>query len=185
MICTPYGVADSPGKCYDLGPATREPPVPIESPYYSIANLNDVSTVWVFRDKDTRYLRGLVFEYSNGGERAVGTCRTGLDPVERCTDPSRLRFASFQVPVSPGMSPPPVRGRPLNVVQVKQGDGLEAGWTVCPERGWIETWFNHHELLIILTHDGDMSEEVLGACPPSPPWEGLGYPDSWSARMFE
>jgi len=188
LMYVPSGVSIALGHCFNLGSEISLVPVPMENPYFSMAKTHDVSAAWVFRDKDAGYLRGLVFEYSDGGERAVGSCRTGLDLVERCTDLSLLQFSSCQVPVLPGMNPPPLRSRPLNVVHVRQSDEVEAGWKICPKRGWIETWFNHHELVMLLTYnDGDpgISEEVLGAGPPSTPWEGLGSLDSWSVQMFE
>ena len=183
--CRLGGVTDSPKEDDGLWPIYDQPPIPVERPFCSHAELHDISTVWIFRDRDTKYLRGLVFRYHNGGELAVGTCRTGLDPVEKCADLSRLQFSSRRISASPGTSPRSLRQRPLNVVQVKQSDVLEAGWTRCPSHGRIEVWFNHHEMVLAFSYvDGEGSKkvEVLRAVPP--PWEGLGGLGSWSVELF-
>lgn len=47
--------------------------------YFSSAPLTNIERMSVFEDNESRFCRGILFEYTNGGSRAVGQCRLGVD----------------------------------------------------------------------------------------------------------
>lgn len=49
---------------------------------YSEAPLEDVVVAKIFHCKDGLVLRGLLFEYRNGSQRPLVSCRLGVDPCE-------------------------------------------------------------------------------------------------------
>ncbi|KAI0104219.1 hypothetical protein GGR51DRAFT_561028 [Nemania sp. FL0031] len=58
----------------------------------STASLEDLRLVEVFYDENGRYCRGMLLYYQNGGCRAVGQCRVGLDSSKQFSQPSRICF---------------------------------------------------------------------------------------------
>lgn len=54
-----------------------------ETMYRSYAPLAGISCAYLFEDSNTGCCRGIIFQYANGGSRAVGQCRIGVD---RCTE---------------------------------------------------------------------------------------------------
>ncbi|OAA63514.1 hypothetical protein SPI_03677 [Niveomyces insectorum RCEF 264] len=63
---------------------------PFRDAYFSQAPLDHIVRVRVFSDKEHRFCRGLVVAYKNGGMRALGQCRIGVDPVSEYENPSCL-----------------------------------------------------------------------------------------------
>jgi hypothetical protein len=55
--------------------------------YCSSAPLARVSAATVFFDKETELCLGILFQYENGGLRAVGQCRLGFDPYKKYAEP--------------------------------------------------------------------------------------------------
>lgn len=92
--------------------------------------------------------------YQNGAQRALGECRLGVDPSERCSALSCLAFASDTVPDD--------RGRSRYVVRVVvlpsppspddgDSDVDDGTWTSCFEGSLVEIWFTHRDMLLTLS----------------------------------
>jgi hypothetical protein len=48
--------------------------------------------VQIFYDEDNAYCRGILFEYENGGQQALGQCRLGVDSHKTCVKPLSFGF---------------------------------------------------------------------------------------------
>jgi hypothetical protein len=46
---------------------------------------------------------GLIIDYKNGGQRALGSCRVGVDPAERCAKLEDIRFCSVLTTLGVGV----------------------------------------------------------------------------------
>lgn len=62
--------------------------------YFSWAPLSGIRSIRTFNDKSTGLCRGIIFQYDNGGLRAVGQCRQPVDPSTLVLRPSMLCFRS-------------------------------------------------------------------------------------------
>lgn len=60
---------------------------------FSAANLKNATHLSVFEDKVTRACKGVIIEYANGAQRAIGQCRVGEDPVVEYRNPEKLCIA--------------------------------------------------------------------------------------------
>ncbi|KAJ3485697.1 hypothetical protein NLG97_g6758 [Lecanicillium saksenae] len=91
------------GAVYPLGTASRDEEgeeeevfyrnplslaAPFDHAYFSYAELHDVASVEVYHDKALHICRGVLVRYSNGGERALGQCRIGVDAVRVFEQPT-------------------------------------------------------------------------------------------------
>ncbi|KAJ6780427.1 hypothetical protein PWT90_09615 [Aphanocladium album] len=61
---------------------------PFEHAYFSYAELHDVASMEIYHDKALRFCRGVLVRYNNGGERALGQCRIGVDAVRVYEQPA-------------------------------------------------------------------------------------------------
>ncbi|RFU72341.1 hypothetical protein TARUN_9919 [Trichoderma arundinaceum] len=126
--------------------------------FYSWAPLSGVASVVVFSDPETGFCKGIVLSYLNGGARAVGQCRLGLDPALKVEGPSVLCL-------KPGPRPPRPR-EPLSLVlaRVKFGNGdvehkhgdEQEPWQCHPMEGLIRMWSSFEcSLLEVGTEEDD------------------------------
>lgn len=60
---------------------------------FSTANLSGATKLSVFEDRVTRACKGIIIEYANGGQRAIGQCRVGEDPVVEYHNPTKICVA--------------------------------------------------------------------------------------------
>ncbi|KAH6667292.1 hypothetical protein B0J14DRAFT_489952, partial [Halenospora varia] len=71
-------------------------PTPDEPPFqdacFSSAPLEMVTRVQVFYNEENTYCRGILLEYENGAQQALGQCRLGVDLYKTCIKPSFLCF---------------------------------------------------------------------------------------------
>ncbi|KAH7308997.1 hypothetical protein B0I35DRAFT_482745 [Stachybotrys elegans] len=135
---------------YTFAQPTTKSPIP--SACYSRASLEDVARVHVFRGPlPDRLLRGLLFEYHNGGQRAVGECRLGHVAAEVCSDLASLGFTSARrMDVAAGKF---YKG----VVASTALPRLEPGerdpdpmWDRCTGGHTVEMWFSDKEAVLIV-----------------------------------
>lgn len=103
--------------------------------YFSWAPLDGVRSAQVFQVPDSGRCRGIIFRYRNGGARAVGECRVGVDPVRLTTEPMTLYFRTEVF----------LRDYTVNLKrsEIKFGQtGVPMdGWEQTPMRGRINFWF--------------------------------------------
>ncbi|TQN67269.1 hypothetical protein CSHISOI_08049 [Colletotrichum shisoi] len=132
------GVVPKGQECSDLSPSPSIGPALIADGCFASAVLKDVACIWVFRDGQTDFYRGLIIHYHGGSQQALGCCRLGVDPVERCADLARFAFALSELPRE--------NAPPFRVVKVKvsptplTGSCLDEGWTRCPEGHILQVW---------------------------------------------
>lgn len=87
-----------------MGPSDQTPPAfaPYTSEkllstsymYASSASLDGLNSAQVFRDGGD-CCRGILLKYRNGGERAIGQCRVGVDAIEECISPSHICWRTY------------------------------------------------------------------------------------------
>ncbi|KAK6070698.1 hypothetical protein SCUP515_08307 [Seiridium cupressi] len=134
---------------YSQDPYNDNPFVPFHWPGYethtklfgnfSSAPLQDVTHIQVLIDRESRNCRGIIFDYKNGAQRAVGNCRQGVDIAESYSNPTRICYRSLKYSFSPDMS---ARDE---MVRVESGSDSthcheEGGW-VCGElEGNLKFW---------------------------------------------
>ncbi|RSL64776.1 hypothetical protein CEP54_004604 [Fusarium duplospermum] len=81
----------------------------VDDAYFSWAPLDSIQSIRSFYDKDTGLCRGLIFQYENGGLRAVGECRKHVDDDVLAVKPSVICFqpapnlASWRAPEAIGV----------------------------------------------------------------------------------
>lgn len=117
--------------------APVSPMPPIKDPCFSSAPLSDVVSVEVFRDQ-TGFCQGILLTYGNGGRRALGQCRLGVDRSIICKNPLRICAANFKFQ-------PPKRGYQLEVAKVEAGQDVKHShrplgypWKCFPMKGLLE-----------------------------------------------
>jgi hypothetical protein len=69
-----------------------EPNMMDEDVYFSWAPLTQIQSVNNFHDMSSGACNGIIFYYSNGGERAVGQCHLGVDRSKIVSHPGVLCF---------------------------------------------------------------------------------------------
>ncbi|KAM0811875.1 putative Heterokaryon incompatibility domain-containing protein [Seiridium cardinale] len=122
---------------YSQGRHNDNPFVPFHWPGYethtklfgnfSSALLQDVTHIQVLIDRESRNCRGIIFDYKNGAQRAVGNCRQGVDIAESYSNPTRICYRYLTYSFSPDMS---ARDE---MVRVESGSDS----THCHEEGWV------------------------------------------------
>jgi hypothetical protein len=113
------------------------------------ALLKEVKCIWIFLSKDTdiEFCRGLIIEYLDGSQTALGSCRLGVDSFERCADLSLFSFTSVTIEAAYG------EGAPRRLVKVKVAprseDGpLDVDWTYCSEGDTLKVWVTWSDLVL-------------------------------------
>lgn len=148
-------------------PQNRQQPVgvdpsqlqPIASPRvgrgcFSTAHLKDATRLSVFEDPITHACKGVVIDYANGGQRAIGQCRVGEHPVVEYDSPSTIYVA----PVGDRRQKWGL-GEARVVAVSESGPTPEhmkafdstAGWRSYALSGEMQFWFDRHvsQLLIV------------------------------------
>lgn len=111
--------------------------------YPSLAPLENVTCLQIFRDQDSRLCRGILLEYKNGAQRALGQCRYGIDPVESSLKPARICVLDV-------LYSPPQTSKRLQAIRVESTDSCEHchaddGWTCFTMKGNLEFWVNEEQ----------------------------------------
>lgn len=122
------------------------PSAPFPDAYFSAAPLENVARLQVFSDSnDTRLCKGILLEYRNGAQRALGQCRHQVDPAESCTEPAYICVLHFTY------SPPPSSAPELRAARVKSSQrsghdhGSEQGWVCFTMEGTLKFWVSTEE----------------------------------------
>lgn len=105
--------------------------------YFSSASIARISYAYVFEDRETGLCRGLLFEYHDGGSRAVGQCRLGFDERKEYRSPSTICFRSV--------------GRGVRVHLGKPPATHEEGWeTRTLDAGMLYFWFAEKSSALVI-----------------------------------
>ncbi|KAH7333427.1 hypothetical protein BKA65DRAFT_44779 [Rhexocercosporidium sp. MPI-PUGE-AT-0058] len=131
-------------RCSELSPS---PPVGLSQlpdGCYASALLKNVGCIWVFRDSQTDFCRGLIIKYLDKSQQALGCCRLGVDPVERCTDFAHIAFAPSDNLEQSGSPRCAVK---VKIIPVPDDNSyLDAGWTRCSEGHTLQVWATATEM---------------------------------------
>jgi hypothetical protein len=129
-------------------PIKDRPPqssVPFGRACYSSASLEDVRCAKAFRN-EAGHCMGVLFEYRNGAQRALGQCRIGLDSVECCESPSRVRFRETWYYLS--KSRPKCPAARVEFSPGFKNEDDDDDWTYHDMQGVLEFWFTAEEALV-------------------------------------
>lgn len=135
-----------------LFPLKGPGPCPIDDSctFFSWAPLSAVASTLVFYDQNTGFCRGTLFQYQNGGSRAVGQCRLHVDPAESVVQPGQLCFR-----VNSSLS---FRNRTIPTVEVKFRQAARTnptkkdmdGWESRPMKGLVKFWFTTEASFLVV-----------------------------------
>ncbi|OAA70684.1 hypothetical protein ISF_02658 [Cordyceps fumosorosea ARSEF 2679] len=122
---------------------------PFEHAYFSYAELDEVVYVEVYHDKALRICRGVVVGYKNGGARALGQCRIGVDAVRVYERPLCFCYKTTKY-LRHGTR---VERDSVEIECHSQAyhDHAEDGWTCCKFPSRLEWWFTSEESRISFT----------------------------------
>lgn len=120
---------------------------PFPNACFSLATLENVRRLGVFKDKQSGLCAGILLEYNNDGHRSLGQCRVDLDPVEYYVKPAYICLHHQNS----------IRPRTNNLLQktmvkcssTREHDHCEDGWTCFAMRGELEFWFSSEETRLI------------------------------------
>lgn len=98
-----YAVNESRGVTSVNYPRLLRPPQRWRDAYFSTAPLDNITQIEVFYDKSNGFCGGLLLDYENGAQRALGQCRLGIDATTISVSPSRLCWLSTSHPPSEGL----------------------------------------------------------------------------------
>ncbi|KAM3461432.1 hypothetical protein NHJ6243_004952 [Beauveria neobassiana] len=122
---------------------------PFEHAYFSYAELDKVKDIEVYHDKALGICRGVVVGYQNGGERALGQCRIGVDAVRVYEQPACFCYKKTKYLR---------QGTRVERDSVKiecntnaNHDHSEEEWTCCKFPSRLEWWFTSEESRISFT----------------------------------
>jgi hypothetical protein len=96
----------------------------------------------VFCDENTGACKGILFQYDNGGARAVGQCRLQVDPAEEVAHPMHFCFKidSSYLRINRTLYAVRVKFKQTPPSGSTIGDG--EGWTSHQMRGILKFWFS-------------------------------------------
>lgn len=118
------------------------PPTLDDTLCFSCAPLENVTSAQIFNHVETRQCHGILLEYNNGGRRAVGQCRMGLDSFTETLKPNLFTYVDdiYEVPNTSAA----FHGIRAAFFNGEGGDTeTEArGWTKVPMKGSMRMWFN-------------------------------------------
>ncbi|KAF5624453.1 hypothetical protein F52700_9621 [Fusarium sp. NRRL 52700] len=113
-----------------------------EHMYLSVAPLKDVTGIRVLEDENFE-CKGMIFDYSNGAQRALGDCRFGHYRAKTYLSPRRLCYCHVQ--------PTPAIMRGVHVEIGSESDHAHSGddWKCSEMKGNIEFWFSKEHSVIV------------------------------------
>ncbi|KAJ3499597.1 hypothetical protein NLG97_g224 [Lecanicillium saksenae] len=116
--------------------------------YQSSACLDHVARTEIFLDTDKISCRGILVQYEDGTERALGECRVGVDPSQTCVKPQEIWYKDVSWD-SIGTelfckAEVEFRSSTTNVT-------LREGWLRAEMERELKCWFNHEVAFFKIT----------------------------------
>ncbi|KAF5628683.1 uncharacterized protein FTJAE_8773 [Fusarium tjaetaba] len=117
-------------------------PLTFERMYLSVASLKDVTGIQVLEDGNFE-CKGMIFDYGNGAQRALGDCKFGHYRVKTYLRPRRLCYCHVQ--------PTPAIARGVHIEIGSESDHAHSGddWKCSKMEGNIEFWFSKEHSVIV------------------------------------
>lgn len=138
----------------DLSPplshsAIADPLIPLDHVQSSVAPLQDVISIQVLEDERKGQAIGVLLDYSNGAQRALGNCRLDAIRVKKYWKPSRICYLNFTDDTTgDAVGPLGSSQQALRHPFITAGDDLDHShdhdgehWVCNPLRGRLECWF--------------------------------------------
>lgn len=97
---TGASATDGYASCFTLAGPGRFPACFVDGGHktcFSSATLAEMELAGVFDQKGWPHRRGVLFESCNGGQRALGGCRLGVDPRRKFVGPRFMRMFGMRV----------------------------------------------------------------------------------------
>jgi hypothetical protein len=134
-------------RCLDFSPLTPQTlSFPgSHDPCFSSAPLAFVCYVWIYRDSGSGSAKGFIIFYRGGAQRALGSCRVGIDPVDKCETLADIRFRSSATILESGTELP---GVDVQICAASDNDEDDAGWTRLKEGMTLEMWFDDRRVVL-------------------------------------
>ncbi len=113
------------------------------------APLKNVASLTLFyarlqpKTLDAKYCRGILLEYENGGQRAIGECRIGVDQYQIYRKPSRICYRYLSLNVTPSTWETTRTAMKVEGGSDDESDHTneEEGWKCCGMQGRLDFWF--------------------------------------------
>lgn len=136
-------------RCKDFSPVPPQSPrsSAIRASCYSSALLASIRYIWIYLNGEG-LCSGLIIDYKNGGQRALGSCRVGVDPAERCAKLEDTRFRSVMITLESGQDFH--GGVKIEICSASDDEEQEPGWTRFREGGMLEMWFDDKTVALTL-----------------------------------
>lgn len=132
-----------PNESSEITPFARFSKAPFQEACFSSAPLDGVVLLQIYSDAETGLCRGILAEYSNGSQRALGECRIGVDPVCTYKNPACLCFTQV-TRKRPGTSIE-LKGIKVSSSYQPEHKHDEVGWSCFPMRGTLQLWFTNQQ----------------------------------------
>lgn len=123
----------------------REPsscPLREDDVYHSCASLNHVKYVRVFWDEEPCHCIGILFQYEDESQQAVGQCRLGASREKSVATPSMFYYQAVKLQHGPGV---------IVDFAAEASEYLDrAGWVTRKMSGIVTFWFSCDSVVLIV-----------------------------------
>lgn len=149
-----------PNESSEITPFARFSKPPFQEACFSSAPLENISLLQIYSDVETGLCRGMLAEYSNGSQRALGECRIGLDPVCNYKNPACLCFTQVRCN-RPGTAIE-LKGTKVSSTCHSEHKHAEEGWSCFPMHGTLQFWFTNEQSMLEVILDEAESRPSCG-----------------------
>lgn len=121
--------------------------VPILHANLSSAPLRNVTRMHISEDEEFHFCRGILFDYENGAQRAVGNCRLGLDPLKTYLSPVRICY----LPITFSRTHSNTIYRSIRIESGCEATHVhgEGAWICSAMVGNLDFWFSEKEEIVV------------------------------------
>lgn len=148
-----------PNQSSEVRPFARFGKRPFQEACFSSAPLENVALLHIYSDAETGLCRGILAEYNNGSQRALGECRIGMDPVCTYKNPACLCFSRV-THHRPGTAIE-LKGTKVCAAYQSKHKHDEEGWSCFPMQGNLQFWFTNEQSVV------DVIVDEAGSTPSS------------------
>ncbi|PTB43012.1 hypothetical protein M441DRAFT_56047 [Trichoderma asperellum CBS 433.97] len=144
-----------PNESSEITPFARLSKAPFQEACFSSAPLEGIVLLQIYSDAETGLCRGILAEYGNGSQRALGECRIGVDPV--CTYKSPACLCFTQVTRNRSGTSIELKGIKVSSSYQSEHKHGEVGWSCFPMRGTLQLWFtNEQSILEVIVDEAEL-----------------------------